>query len=736
MTARRLALAVLLPALAGCVLSDSGELTLLPEGELSGGAWVALEVRGPVRRIALEVDGERIPGAFPANVPLGVALDPGLREGTHVLVARALDGSSARSVKRTLRVRRGRELVTSVEPPDGAYPAADPMTDTPLVVEIRFTRPLVPELAAHDAVFAGRPSIASVLPDGHTLRVALGQSLDRVGEATLEVAPTIVDPPAPGGWSFTWTRLAGKASTFAWRTASQATPGTVALRLEPVSGDPPSYIELTAGSLRIGRIDAAGGWTLAWDTTQVPEGLYKVEATPQGDSDLTLQGDAPWIRVDRSPPALVRCIDTAPGCFVVSLDEPARVVEAAVRFGADTATVTYGSTSSTAQQICPTWATDLGPLWRSQHLVATVEDEVGLRSTVSCDRGQTTWLEPFPPMEGAYTELSVALPNACYPPLPNFYDADTVLAVAAPGTADAGRLVSQYLARLNTYPPTVEWHRYMPGAVGAVAREPSDRAWIESAGGGPGQVIVNGASHNIDPAQDARHPFTLLGKGLVAWSESVDGGGRVIRMYQFPFDPPPPAAPRSADEPALASWTVRVQTGPDTFDTLDWIYAVWTEAAPGENGRLAGARVRYRAPPLWEPIPSIAALAQDAVAPSLWGRDGWQAVAWTEGGRPVVSVSHDGLVFEAPSELAVDPSRAARGAVLDPWAPVPTVYWIERDTSGNDLLLSRRWNGGWELQPVPVNAGVPGEVRDFSVNLGVIGWLDADGHVHVRRAGC
>ncbi|MFO0582217.1 MAG: hypothetical protein U0229_08100 [Anaeromyxobacter sp.] len=729
MSARRLALAALVAALAGCVLSDSGGLTLLPDGELQGGAWVALEVRGPVRRIALEIDGERIPGAFPANLPLDVDLAPGLRDGNHVLVARALDGSAVRSVERTLRVRRGRELVSSVEPPDGAYAATDPVTDAPLVVEIRFTRPLVPELVAHDATFAGQPSAATVLPDGHTLRVALGKSLDRLGAATLEVAPTIVDPPAHAGWRFTWTRLAGKASTFAWRTTSQGTLGTVALRLEPVSGDPPTYVELTAGSLRLGRIDAAGGWTLAWDTTQVPEGLYEVEATPQGDSDLTIEGEAPRIRVDRSPPALVRCIDTAPGCFVVSLDEPARVVDAAVSFGADTAAVTFGSTSSTAQQICPTWATEVGPLWRSQQLVATVEDEVGLRSTVSCNRAQTTWLEPFPPAEGAYSEITVVLPNACYGTPSIYFDYYDVLAVAAPGTADAGRLV--HLSR-----GVSGWIRSTGGSPGAVVSEPTALAWIESTAGGPGQIMVYGVSRNLDPAQDARHPFMLLGKRLPAWSEAVEGGGRVIRMYTFPFDPPPPSAPRSADEPALAYWTERVQTGADTYRDLDWIYAVWVETAPGEPGRLAAARVRYVAPPFWEPIPSIAALAQDASAPSIWGREGWQAVAWTEGGRPVASQSHDGLVFDAPTELSVNPSRAARGTVLDPWAPIPTVYWIERDAFGNDLLLSRRWNGSWELQPVPVNAGVPGEVRDFSVNLGVIGWLDAEGHVRVRRAGC
>jgi len=738
-TARRLAPAALLAALAGCVLSDSGDLTLLPEGTLPGGAWVSLEVRGPVRRIALELDGERLPGTFPANVPLDVTLDPGLREGNHTLVARALDGSAPRSVERTLRVRRGRELVTSVEPPDGGYAATDPITDAPLVVEVRFARPLAATRSVQEAAFAGLPTVITVLPDGHTLRAALAQSLDRLGEVTLEVPPTVVDPPAHAGWTFRWTRLAGKASTFAWRTASQSTRGTVALRMEPLSGDPPTYVELTSGARVIGRLTAAGDWALDWDTTTVPEGAYLLEATPQGDSDLTIEGGPPRIQVDRTPAGLVSCADTSDACFVVRLDEPAHVVAAAVTFGAETASVTHGSSSSTAHQLCPVWSSDPAPLWRSQHLELEVEDGVGLRSTIACDRRPPTWIEPYAPVEGTFTELAVALRNECYAMVPWYAEYPGVFAVRA-GATDAGRLVRFQLRYDYTTSTWAGWTSTTLSTDGAAAREPSGQTWIESAPGAPGKVFTGSTSYgarNIDPEQDARHPFELLGWGTAAWSEAADGGGRVIRLPYFPFDPPPPIAGRSADEPALTRWTVPAPTSQNPFDELDWLYAVWLESAPGEPTRLAAARARMRSPPLWEALSTVSSLAEDAQAPSIWGSAGQQFVAWTEGGRPLVSRSTDGLTFGPPIALEVDPARAARGTVLDPVSPSPTVYWIERDTFGNDLLLSRRFVGGaWQLVTVPVNAGVPGEIRELSVNLGWVGWLDAAGRVHLRRAAC
>ena len=735
MTTRRLAPAALLAALAGCVLSDSGDLTLLPEGTLPGGAWVALEVRGPVRRIALEIDGVRIPGTFPANAPLDVTLDPGLREGDHVLVARALDGSAPRSVERTLRIQRGRELVTSVEPPDRDYAATDPLTDTPLVVEVRFTRPLAAIRSVQDAAFAGQPTVITVLPDGHTLRAALAQSLDRLGEATLVVPPTVVDPPAHAGWTFRWTRLPGKASTFGWRTASQNTRGTVAVRLEPVSGDPPSYIELTSGARVIGRLTAAGGWALDWDTTTVPEGAYLLEAIPQGDSDLTIEGEAPLIQVDRTPAGLVSCADTTAACFLVRLDEEARVVSAAVTFGAETATVSHGSASSTAHQLCPAWSSDPAPLWRSQHLELEVEDGVGLRSTIACDRRPPIWIEPYAPVEGTFTELAVALWNECHATVPWYAEYPGVFAVRA-GATDAGRLVRFQLRYDYATSSWAGWTSTTLSTVGAVAREPSGRTWIEAAPGEPGLVFTGATTYgprNVDPGQDARRPFELLGWGTVAWSEAAEGGGRVIRVPYFPFDPPPPIAGRSADEPALSRWTV----GANTAEELDWLYAVWLESAPGEPRRLAAARARLRSPPLWEAIPTIAGLAAEASAPSIWGNAGQQFVAWTEAGRPLVSRSTDGVTFGPPVALGVDPSRAARGTVLDPVSPSPTVYWIERDTFGNDLLLSRRFvDGAWQLVTVPVNAGVPGEIRDLSVNSGWVGWLDSQGRAHLRRAAC
>jgi hypothetical protein len=745
---RRARLAALVVALgSACVVADTGELKIVPEGTLTCGAYLTIEVDGPFERFALELDGKRLPGEHAANRVVHVDLPADVVDGDHELRARALDGAVARSARRTLVVAKGSEAnIEAIIPAPGEYAADDPITDSPLSVEVRFRVPLVVARVNTSTVrFEGGTSSVTVQPDGRTLRVVGTEPLDVVRTAALHIAANITEPAARSDWWLVWDRLPGPLARFRWIEPagySTSARGELPLRLEPIGTVTPSWIDVSWGGLHVARMDAAGGWSQTWDTQGFPEGVHPLDAVAHGDHELEVEGSRA-VRVDRTAPVLVHCgaEDRIHGgerlrtrCSLVEFDEDVAVGSATVT-GPDGAYPAVQAYPGGTVKVCAQWP-DPVPLWPSHRLDGVATDLAGNITPFTCPRETPLWRDDLgfavPPLGGTWSEVGVGLANLC---LDTQAETFGVVTIGAPGSAWAGQAVAWHSGT---------WQQFVLSPSTGVASTIQGNRWVESLEGGPPQAWgfgwnMMGAPPSAGPVSESGLPTRDPTWPYPAWLEELGDGRSVLRLAGWSGDPPAFPSGLAIERPAHTRQDFWREIAPGSQVHEWWSLVVWVERGATTPGRLGALRSELSHPELWEPVPSIANVdpGADAAAPGLWTHWEESVIVWTEGGDALLRRAATGWEFGPPVVLDAEPAHASRLTRIDPYAPVPTVYWIEQLGDGEEAIRARRWDGqGWSLLPTAVNAGVPGAVRDYSVSAGVVGWIDGTGGLHLRRTDC
>lgn len=745
-------------ALPGCLVLDGRDaLQVEPAGEIYTYANTDsfyVSVNGSLDSFTAQVGEIRLDGRFPANQTVLVSLPSGIANGAHQLVLRAHEGTLPRSVERTLVVDR-RPPTWSVTPAPGPVTSGEPLT-----IAVTCSRPLVPSSVTPSSARVGYPYQPSLAPpvlsaDARTVSFTVPASSIR-GDIWVFLQVALAGSPytqqfAFGPWSVPIVNV-----VVSQPANGQATNGVITFSAT-ASGAVPPTAELVAGDIVIASLGPPP-WSFDWDTRTTPEGTYPLSLRSSG---YLFAGSFPWVTIDRTPPALLRCGPeySAPDdarwldCVVVEFSEPVLGDPPDLLLGGVSRNGTWsyyppGSYDHRGYRLCPPGSPiDLAALPAAQTVsLPSQQDAAGnLAGPNTCPQmtlpaWRRPWGEgPLPVAQGALAASEVALWMESGP----YYvlQSGTLLALPPAGTAGAG------LLGLWSGPLASDWSRVRTLNLesSSTASDLGRGVWVERVGTGPGHVyrIDNDPPGplNRDPLRDARNPSGTrggdYGPPAVAWSEEVASGGRAIFVKSqdgssgvwYDLGGPALSEPAAvADEPSLARYALFGE-GP---------VLAWIEKAPSGVPQVRaawGPSMGVRPPPTtWTAIPEAANVDSSRAAsnPTAWGfATVGKAVAWVEAGQVLARHSAGGWAAQV---VNLDPAAAARLPRLDGSALDATVYWVEESASG-DEIWARRWDGSaWILLPGPLNADAPGTVRRLDVDGGAVLWVDDAGGVRFRIA--
>ncbi|WP_248358591.1 Ig-like domain-containing protein [Anaeromyxobacter oryzae] len=723
-------------ALSGCVLHDGRQaVTIEPAGTLYASDAVVLRVSAPSKDVSLELDGHALPGTWPTGRDLRVPLEAA--PGRHRLVARATSGALPSSAERDVEVDPAPFGIASVDPAPGTVTVGGAFN-----VRVTFTNRIEAGTTPTAAPLRGTleaPSMIAV--DGDRRGVTL--TFSSLGDAG-EIGVVLGVLPVGRQWGVSYQLGPWRAPAFTVAVTSPA-PGTRAVGplhfVASASGEVPAAAELVAGD----RVLAALGpppWDVAFDPMVLPDGVHRLAVRAPG---YHVQGAFPDVVVDSTVPRVVSCVpeSSAPDqarsgeCLVVTFSEPvsgsfgdAAIVAGGVR------RPTASSAAYSTLRLCPTQPLppESLPVEETVALPPLVDASGNPLAPFTCSVTVRSWRATYG--TGGIAAGLVAA-DVFQSPATCPYDgpyAPTLFAIPPPGAPGAGR-VQAWAA------PNGVWSlaSVASAEAGSTASDLASGAWIERTGAGVGHVYfcdAPGVALNADTGEDARRPAAEPEWPSIAWSEADPAGGRRIRVKRFSYglgwrddlgSPARLADGSIADAPAVAA---DVRSDGYLRQLLAWI-----ETAPGGVPQLRGAEAVFG----WTILPQVANRdaavgVVDVVLGEIASSTG--ALAWQEGDQIVAALRPRGGEFGAGQVLNVDAAHAARLPRLNLYADAPTVYWVERTASG-DEVWARRWSGsGWELLPGPVNDGAEGSaIRELDVLGGTVVWTDDARVVRLRERG-